>query len=94
MQGEKAGRSKSGLTTAMMTRNWTTITHSRYEHERRGLDLIRKRLADQELLRAWSNFEFVSDSGAVYEVDLLVLTRMGLFLVEIKGRPGRADNWR
>ncbi len=73
----------------MMTRSWTTITPSRYEHERRGLDFIRQGLPDHEPCRAWSNFEFLADSGAVYEVDLLVLTKLGLFLVEIKGRPGR-----
>jgi serine/threonine protein kinase len=73
----------------MMTRSWTTITPSRYEHERQGLDFIRQGLPDHEPFRAWSNFEFLSDSGAVYEVDLLVLTKLGLFLIELKGRPGR-----
>src|SRR5438067_1819286 len=83
------GHGDAGPTTAMMTRNWLTITHSRYEHERKGLDFIRQGLPDHEPFRAWSNFEFLSDTGAVYEVDLLVLTRVGLFLVELKGRPGR-----
>src|SRR4051812_44753711 len=73
----------------MMKTNWATITHSRYEHERKGLDFIRQGLPDHEPFRAWSNFEFLSETGAVYEVDLLVLTRVGLFLVELKGRPGR-----
>ena len=39
-------------------------------------------------LRAWSNFEFVDSSGKFYEVDLLLLTVQGLFLIEIKSYPG------
>lgn len=37
----------------------------------------------------WSNFEFVSNDGHISEVDALVLTSKGLFLVEIKSRPAR-----
>ena len=70
-----------------MTRNWTTITHSRYEHERKGLDFIRHGLPDHDPYRAWSNFEFQADDGAIYEVDLLVLTKQGFWLVEIKAGP-------
>lgn len=65
---EPAGRGESGPTTALMARNWTTTTHSRFEHERRCLDFIRRRLVDREPLLAWSNFEFVADSGAGYRV--------------------------
>ena len=38
--------------------------------------------------RAWTNFEFVADDGSINEVDLLVFTPQGFFLVEIKSRPG------
>src|SRR5262249_62307754 len=37
----------------------------------------------------WSNFEFVSNDGHVNEVDALILTAKGLFLVEIKSRPAK-----
>jgi hypothetical protein len=71
--------------------NWRIITPSRYEWERRGLDFLRDGLPDHEPYRAWANFEFQSSDGAIYEVDLLVLTKQGLWLVEIKSRPGRVE---
>jgi serine/threonine protein kinase len=52
------------------------------------LAFVRERLGDHEPYRAWSNFEFIADDGAIYEVDLLVVSPKGFFLVEIKGRPG------
>jgi len=44
---------------------------------------------DHEPYRAWANFEFIALDGSINEVDLLLLTPMGFFLVEIKSRPGR-----
>jgi serine/threonine protein kinase len=73
----------------MDTPRWNIITPSQYEHERRGLDFVRAGLPDHEPYRAWSNFEFQTSEGAVYEVDLLVLTKQGFFLVEIKSWRGR-----
>jgi len=70
---------------------WKIITPSRFEHERRAMDFIRAGLPDQEPFRAWSNFEFHTDDGGLYEVDLLVLTREGFWLVEVKSRPGRLE---
>src|SRR5437588_6873231 len=75
----------------MMTTRWKLVTPSQFEHERRALDLIRAGLPDHEPYRAWANFEFQSADGAIYEVDLLVLTKQGLWLVEIKSRPGRVE---
>lgn len=73
----------------METPRWKIITPSQYEHERRALDFIRAGLPDHDPYRAWSNFEFVTSDGAIYEVDLLVLTKQGFFLIEIKSWPGR-----
>ena len=42
-----------------------------------------------EPYRAWSNFEFIADDGSINEVDLLLFTPQGFFLIEIKSRPGR-----
>jgi len=67
---------------------WHQITPSGYAWEREALDRVRAGLPDTETYRAWANFEFIADNGAVYEVDLAVLTPAGLFLVEIKSRPG------
>jgi serine/threonine protein kinase len=68
---------------------WNIITPSQYEWERRALDFIRTGLPNHEPYRAWSNFEFQTSDGAIYEVDLLVLTKQGFWLVEIKSWPGR-----
>jgi nuclease-like protein len=67
---------------------WKEITPSEFPWEREALAYIRERLPDQEPYRAWSNFEFIADDGSINEVDLLVLTPKGFFLIEIKSRPG------
>lgn len=63
---------------------WHEITSSAHPHERAGLDHVRELLPDRYPFQAWSNFTFTSDHGHVREVDLLVATPAGLFLVEIK----------
>ncbi|MEU5210131.1 BREX system serine/threonine kinase PglW [Streptomyces sp. NPDC020742] len=68
----------------MLEGRWTTVTESEYEHERRGLEAIRRRLPDEEPWRAWSNFTFTANSGHVRESDLLVVAPAGVFLVELK----------
>jgi hypothetical protein len=68
---------------------WNIITPSQYEWERRALDFIRAGLPNHEPCRAWSNFEFQTPDGAIYEVDLLVLTKQGFWLVETKSWPGK-----
>ena len=49
-------------------------------------------------LSRWSNFEFIADDGSINEVDLLVFSPAGFFLIEIKSRPGRlfgdAGTWQ
>ena len=68
---------------------WKIITPSQYEHERNALDFVRAGLPDHDPYRAWTNFEFQTDDGAIYEVDLLVLTKQGFWLVECKAWRGR-----
>lgn len=72
-----------------MNGNWTAVTESRYAWEREALDFVRAGFPLQEPYRAWSNFEFIGCDGSINEVDLLVFTPQGFFLVEIKSRPGR-----
>ncbi len=67
---------------------WKIITPSQYEHERNALDFVRAGLPDHDPYRAWTNFEFQTDDGAIYEVDLLVLTKQGFWLVECKAWHG------
>jgi serine/threonine protein kinase len=70
-------------------KNWITVTESRYPWERDALDFVHDRWPDHDPYRAWANFEFIALDGSINEVDLLLLTPMGFFLVEIKSRPGR-----
>ena len=67
---------------------WTAVSQSAFAWEREALDFLRQHLPDHEPWRAWSNFEFIDDEGRVNEVDVLVLTPVGLVLVEVKSRPG------
>lgn len=67
---------------------WTTVAESGFAWERDALEFLRARLPDHEPYRAWSNFEFIAEDGSVNEVDLLVFSPMGFFLIEIKSRPG------
>jgi serine/threonine protein kinase len=70
---------------------WIEITPSQFPWEQEALAFIRERLPDHDPYRAWSNFEFIASDGSINEVDLLVLTPKGFFLVEIKSRPGNLD---
>jgi len=72
----------------VMSSNWNTVAESKYPWERDALDFVRQNFPAHEPYRAWANFEFIADDGSINEVDLLVLTPMGFFLVEIKSRPG------
>jgi serine/threonine protein kinase len=63
---------------------WVTVTESEFDHERRGLEAIRKKLPDSDPWRAWSNFTFTANTGHVREVDLLVVAPGGLCMIELK----------
>lgn len=65
------------------------MTESKYPWERDALDFVRAKFPPHEPYRAWANFEFIADDGSINEVDLLVFTPQGFFLIEIKSRPGR-----
>ncbi|MFF3456047.1 BREX system serine/threonine kinase PglW [Streptomyces sp. NPDC002730] len=71
---------------------WTTVTDSEFEHERRGLEAVRKHLPDTEPWRAWSNFTFTANSGHVREVDLLVVSPGGVCLIELKDWHGSVES--
>jgi hypothetical protein len=60
---------------------WKEITRSEFPWEQEVLEFVRERLPDREPYRAWANFEFIADDGSINEVDLLVLTPRGFFLV-------------
>ena len=53
---------------------------------------------DDGLYRAWTNVEFIADDGSVNEIDALVVSPRGFFLIEIKSFPGvlfgDGQSWR
>lgn len=67
---------------------WHVIAESNFAWEREALEWLRAQLPDRDAWHVWTNFEFIDDEGKVNEVDALVLSPAGLFLVEIKSRPG------
>lgn len=67
---------------------WHRVTPSTFWWEDEAIDFLRGRVADADPNRGWSNFEFIS-GGVISEVDALVLTRKGAYLIEIKSTPGR-----
>ncbi len=71
---------------------------SPFPHEREALAFIKSRLPNNEPYRAWTNMEFIADDGSVNEIDALVVTPRGFFLIEIKSHPGimfgDGQNWR
>jgi len=59
--------------------------------ERKALDFVYNHpsLSDTDPHQAWELHELYDpSSGRLYEIDLLFLSRQGLFLVEIKSHPG------
>ncbi len=70
---------------------WTEVTTSEFDHERAALHFIRQRFPEREPFRAWTNFMFLADDGTRNEVDLLVVSPTGVYLVEVKSYPGRID---
>lgn len=72
----------------MTNSNWVEITKSQHSWELEALEFVRSHFPAHEPYRAWSNFEFIALDGSINEVDLLVFTSVGFFLIEIKSRPG------
>ncbi|EAZ99557.1 BREX system serine/threonine kinase PglW [Marinobacter sp. ELB17] len=76
---------------------WKQITQSDYAWEIEALEFAKQLLPDHDPYRAWANFEFIALDGSINEVDLMVLTPKGMYLIEIKSHPGvirgDASNW-
>ncbi|MGW4420856.1 BREX system serine/threonine kinase PglW [Streptosporangium sp. NPDC004631] len=71
------------------SRRWVEVTPSEHAHERGGLAAIKAALDDEAPYRAWSNFSFTTRSGRQYEVDLLVIGKGGIYLLELKHWSGQ-----
>ena len=73
-------------------RRWYQERPSVYPWEQRGLDYVRHLLPDAEPYRAFATFTFTAKNGRVHEIDLLVATPNGLYLLELKAHPGTVRN--
>jgi hypothetical protein len=67
---------------------WTEVNHSRYPWEREAQGFVREGLPDSDPYAGWANVEFIGDDGTINEIDLLIVSPFGFFLVEIKSHPG------
>ncbi|WP_438271501.1 BREX system serine/threonine kinase PglW [Streptomyces microflavus] len=72
--------------------HWYQPRRSGFRWEQEGLDHVRQLMPRAEPYRAWATFQFTADSGRVNECDLLIAVPGGLYLVELKGHPGRVVN--
>jgi serine/threonine protein kinase len=72
----------------LSARRWKQFAESRYAHEREALDFLREALPDRDPVFVYTNFEFIGDDGSVNEIDALVVTQAGVFLLELKSRGG------
>lgn len=75
---------------------WVEVSLSQFAHEADGFALVRKIVPDETPFCAWSNFEFLDSHGRWHEVDLLLLRRGQLHLIELKDCSGdlRSDDQR
>lgn len=87
---------EGGRELALDDERWLEISPSQFDHETEGLNLVRELLPNHAPYRAWSNFEFRDNRGRWHEVDLLVLAKDQLHLVELKYYSGilRGDDHR
>ncbi|ONI70889.1 serine/threonine protein kinase [Actinosynnema sp. ALI-1.44] len=79
-------------------KRWFQERPSPFPWEQDGLDHVKRLMPQAEPYRAWATFSFTASSGRVNECDLLIAVPRGLYLVELKGHPGRvvgnSDTWR
>ncbi len=71
-----------------LTGNWQSYAESQFSWEREALEFIRNQLPAYAPWFAWSNLEFTDGNGNIREVDLLVFSKQGVFLIEIKSWRG------
>ncbi|KAF4405357.1 BREX system serine/threonine kinase PglW [Streptomyces lycii] len=72
--------------------NWFQPRRSGFPWEQEGLEHVQRLLPRAEPYRAWATFQFTGVTGRVNECDLLIAVPGGLYLLELKGHPGRVVN--
>src|SRR5438309_8522482 len=75
---------------ALSEQRWKRVSESPFSWERDALEYIRTNLPDQPPYFGWCSFTFIDELSTVglNEVDCLVVTPYGIFLIEIKSDPG------
>jgi serine/threonine protein kinase len=71
---------------------WFQPRRSGFRWEQEGLDHLRGLMPKNEPYRAWATFQFTGASGRINECDVLIAVPGGLYLLELKGHPGRVVN--
>ncbi|MGW5633294.1 BREX system serine/threonine kinase PglW [Streptomyces sp. NPDC003832] len=71
---------------------WFQPRRSGFRWEQEGLDHLRELMPRTEPFRAWATFQFTGGSGRINECDVLIAVPGGLYLLELKGHPGRVVN--
>lgn len=78
--------------------NWVVMGEPASPEEAAALDTFRELLREDGITCAWVNLTFFDLNGRAGEVDVLLLTRRGFFVVELKGWHGTISgdqqNWR
>lgn len=69
--------------------HWIIVGEPATHAEASALDAFREILPDDGITTAWVNLTFIDDNGRSAEIDILLLTRIGFFVVELKGWHGR-----
>ena len=67
---------------------WIVMGPSASPQEEQALAAVRSLLNDHPTTWAWANLSFVSPDQRVSEVDVILLHRTGLYLIELKGYHG------
>lgn len=67
---------------------WKVMGEPTSPAEAAALDAFRDLLPDDGIATAWANLTFINDQGRTAEVDVLLLTATGMYLVELKGWHG------
>ncbi|WP_346780881.1 BREX system serine/threonine kinase PglW [Streptomyces sp. SPB162] len=73
-------------------RRWYQTRPSPFPWEQAALDHVKQRMPVTAPHYACATFSFTAMSGRINECDLLIAVPRGLYLVELKGHPGRVVN--
>lgn len=80
------------------SKSWVVLGEPATPAEAEALDRLRELLPDDGITTAWVNLTSINHNGRTDEIDVLLLTRTGLFVLELKGWHGsiqlEGPNWR